>query len=87
MLESCTFKASPLLSGDGPTPGGILRVTQEIPGNGLPERLSMTRDMFRAEAKNVVDFMQNTMPQGLVDHIFAELAARKASLFHITIGD
>ena len=87
MLKSYTFKASPLLSGASPTPGGILRVTQELPSMLMGGRLENTSQLFRTEAKNVVDFMQNTMPQGLVDHIFAELAARKASLFHVTIGD
>lgn len=39
------------------------------------------RRQYHEEAVCVVDFMQRHMPQGLVDHIMAELCLRKANLF------
>ena len=85
-----TFVADPI-SADERHPVGRLLMTRPMSNaaKGLSdvvsaEGLAEARNVYYVEAANIVDFLQQTMPQGLVDALFAELARRKASVIRLT---
>lgn len=59
-----------------------LRIDFSVP---FPDDISLTsmRKKYHQEADKIVDAFQRHLPQGLVDHILAELMRRRASLFII----
>ena len=63
---------------------GLLQISRDIEAVRTNKTLDSMRNIYTEEAKKIADFLCGHMPQGLVDHLMAELMHRKASLFVIT---
>lgn len=83
MISIHTLKASPI--GNKITPNAQIIISEKVPDFDIETYEMEYPRLFNDEAKKVVDLMIANMPGGLVDHIFAELALRKASIFGVRL--
>lgn len=68
---------------DEPPLLGTLRVMRDLPEPPAEQYVAVMQDIFRADAKAIVDLLVGTLPGGTIDQMLAELCERRALLLRV----